>query len=79
MLPSRVLYNSMPFVCQGSTAAQPWRKSNAIVSFFRPAVAVNRYTFQQVAKLCASARYTGLVLPSRSWLITVCCFVAQRC
>ena len=31
--PPRVLYNSMPLVCQGSTAAQPWRKSNAIVSF----------------------------------------------
>jgi len=23
----------MPFVCQGFTAAQAWRKSNAIVSF----------------------------------------------
>jgi len=23
----------MPFVCQGFTAAQRWRKSNAIVSF----------------------------------------------
>ncbi len=57
--PPRFLYNSMPFVCQGSTAAQPWSKSNVIVSFFRPAVAVNRYTFPQVAKLCASARYTA--------------------
>ena len=31
--PLRPCYNSMPFVCQGFTAAQRSRKSNAIVSF----------------------------------------------
>jgi peptidoglycan-N-acetylglucosamine deacetylase len=69
-------YNSRPTVCQGFTARQPALQKYRDRQFYRPPVAANSYTFLQVAKLYASARYNGLVFTFNSMAnsrLLLCC------